>query len=86
MICGARSGRRIALSAGIHSREYIGIQALAELADGLRPEELTGTVLILHCFSYDGFLRRSVDVFPQDGKIATAAFQGTPMIAYGGLP
>ena len=32
IICGSDTGRQITLAAGIHSREYIGIQALTELA------------------------------------------------------
>lgn len=64
IICGSDTGRQITLAAGVHSREYIGIQALTELAGELQPEDVAGTVVILHCCNYDGFLRRSADVFP----------------------
>lgn len=73
---GRRPGKKITLAAGVHSREYIGIQALTELADALQPEVITGTVVILHCCNYDGFLCRSSDVFPQDGKNLNRAFPG----------
>lgn len=76
IIQGCKTGKQITLSAGIHSREYVGIQALSELAKELQPEEIAGTVLILHCCNYDGFLRRSADVFPQDGKNLNQIFPG----------
>lgn len=77
MICGSHHGRQITLAAGVHSREFIGIQALTELAEELQPEEIAGTVMILHCCNYDGFLRRSADVFPQDGKNLNRVFPGS---------
>lgn len=73
---GRRPGKKITLAAGVHSREYIGIQALTELAAELRPEAITGTVVMLHCCNYDGFLCRSSDVFPQDGKNLNRVFPG----------
>ena len=76
IICGHNTGRQITLAAGIHSREYIGIQALIELAGELQPEDIAGTVVILHCCNYEGFLRRSADVFPQDGKNLNRVFPG----------
>lgn len=76
IIHGRRPGKRITLAAGVHSREYIGIQALTELSDELQPEAITGTVVMLHCCNYDGFLCRSSDVFPQDGKNLNRVFPG----------
>lgn len=76
VIHGDRIGGQITLTAGIHSREYIGIQALTRLAGELQPREIAGTVVILHCCNYDGFLRRSPDVFPQDGKNLNRVFPG----------
>ncbi len=73
---GRRPGKKITLAAGVHSREYIGIQALTELANELQPEALTGTVVILHCCNYEGFFCRSSDVFPQDGKNLNRVFPG----------
>lgn len=76
VIKGNAQGKRIVLSAGVHSREYIGIQALTELAEMLKPENINGTVTILHCCNYDGFIKRSADVFPQDGKNLNSIFPG----------
>lgn len=78
IICGTDTGRQITLAAGIHSREYIGIQALTELAEELRPQDIAGRVVILHCCNYDGFIRRSADIVPQDGKNLNQVFPGDP--------
>lgn len=66
------------ISAGVHSREYIGIEALVRLAQQLRPETIAGTILLLHCCNYDGFLRRSSDCVPADGKNLNREFPGDP--------
>lgn len=77
VIHGMRDGGCITLSAGVHSREYVGIQALTELAAALRPEQIRGTIRILHCCNYEGFIQRSADVLPQDGKNLNRAFPGS---------
>lgn len=69
LICGRESGETITISAGVHSREYIGIETLIRLGPELTPEMMRGTILLLHCCNYKGFLSRSSDIMPQDGKI-----------------
>ena len=76
LICGRETGKTITVSAGVHSREYIGIEALIRLAQELTPENVQGTILLLHCCNYDGFLSRSADAVPHDGKIWTGNFRG----------
>lgn len=78
LICGSGEGETIILSAGVHSREYIGIQALTELAREISPENVRGRVIILHCCNYEGLIRRSADVMPQDGVNLNRAFPGNP--------
>ena len=63
-LTGAKEGETITLSAGVHSREYAGVQALTELAQELDPRQVRGTIRLLHCSNYEGFLRRSADVVP----------------------
>ena len=77
LICGRETGKTITVSAGVHSREYIGIEALIRLAQELTPENVQGTILLLHCCNYDGFLSRSADVVPHDGKNLDREFPGT---------
>lgn len=76
LICGRLPGKTITISAGVHSREYIGIEALIRLAQELTPEAVRGTILLLHCCNYEGFLSRSPDIMPQDGKNLNRAFPG----------
>ena len=76
LICGRKTGKTITVSAGIHSREYIGIETLIRLAQELTPEMVQGTILLLHCCNYKGFLSRSSDVMPQDGKNLNRVFPG----------
>ncbi|MBS1407631.1 MAG: succinylglutamate desuccinylase, partial [Oscillospiraceae bacterium] len=66
----------ITISAGVHSREYIGIETLILLGQELTPEMMRGTILLLHCCNYEGFLSRSSDVMPQDGKNLNRVFPG----------
>lgn len=76
LICGRLPGKTITISAGVHSREYIGIEALIQLAQELTPEAVRGTILLLHCCNYEGFLSRSSDIMPQDGKNLNRSFPG----------
>lgn len=78
LIRGKTAGEFIVLSAGVHSREYIGIQALCELAGELDPEKIAGSIFILHCCNYEGFICRSADVVPEDGKNLNRCFPGNP--------
>ena len=76
LLCGRKAGRTITISAGVHSREYIGIETLIRLAQELTPEMVQGTILLLHCCNYEGFLSRSSDIMPQDGKNLNRVFPG----------
>lgn len=76
ILCGPEPGGTLTISAGVHSREYIGAQALTELAGKLVPEQINGTVLLLHCLNYNGFIQRSPDILPEDGKNLNREFPG----------
>lgn len=68
VIYGAHAGKRVTVSAGVHCREYVGIQAVTELAQALSPEDICGELHLVHAFNYDGLICRCSDVFPSDGK------------------
>lgn len=76
LICGSTPGKTITISAGVHSREYIGIEAVIRLAQELVPEMVQGRILLLHCCNYAGFISRSPDVVPFDGKTLNRSFPG----------
>ena len=76
VICGAQEGLRVTVSAGVHCREYVGIQAVIELAGSLDPKDICGELHLVHAFNYDGLICRCSDVFPSDGKNLNRVFPG----------
>lgn len=76
LIDGDREGAVCVISAGVHSREYVGMLSAMELAKKLEPEKTAGRVLILHCCNYSGFIARSPDTVPEDGMNLNRVFPG----------
>lgn len=77
VIYGAQEGLRVTVSAGVHCREYVGIQAVIELAGSLDPKDICGELHLVHAFNYDGLICRCSDVFPSDGKNLNRVFPGS---------
>lgn len=76
LICGAKEGPTLLISAGIHGAEYIGVQALSELSRELDPRELKGNVICIHVANPSAF-RDYVRFFvPEDGKNLNRVFPG----------
>ena len=76
LICGAKEGPTMMISAGIHGAEYIGVQALSELSRELDPKEISGNVICLHVANPSAF-RDYVRFFvPEDGKNLNRVFPG----------
>ena len=78
LIRGAAEGPRVTVSAGVHCREYIGIEAVNRLAAELQPEQIRGELRLIHAVNYSGFIVRSGDVCPEDGKNLNRVFPGDP--------
>ncbi|MDO4479021.1 MAG: sirohydrochlorin cobaltochelatase [Lachnospiraceae bacterium] len=78
VIRGYRPGKVLLLTGGVHSCEYVGIQALIELADKLTPEEVIGTVIIIPVVNTSGFEHRLPSVLPEDHKNLNRVFPGDP--------
>ncbi|MBQ6603300.1 MAG: succinylglutamate desuccinylase/aspartoacylase family protein [Eubacterium sp.] len=76
VFCGAADGPRVTVSAGVHCREYIGIEAVNRLAAEIRPEDVRGSIRFIHAVNYNGLIRRSADVFPEDGENLNRVFPG----------
>ncbi len=76
VICGAKEGKTITISAGIHSREYVGVQASTLLAEKLNAQLIHGRVILLHACNYEGLIKRSADIVPADGKNLNRLFPG----------
>lgn len=67
---------RITISAGVHSREYVGMEAVNRLAKELDPKQIHGQIRLIHAINYNGLIKRSADVFPEDGKNLNRVFPG----------
>lgn len=76
VIYGACPGQRVVVSAGVHSREYVGIEALRRLAESLCPENIRGELHLIHAINYSGLIERSSDIIPADGKNLNREFPG----------
>lgn len=77
LIAGMRPGKTVLLTAGIHGCEYCGIQAAVELAGELRPEDVSGRLMLLHVANTSGFRGRLPAVVPEDGKNLNRVFPGS---------
>lgn len=78
MIEGAKPGMTVTVSAGVHSREYVGIEAVNRLAAELVPEQIHGRIRLIHAVNYNGLIKRSADVCPEDGLNLNRVFPGNP--------
>ncbi|WP_294474432.1 succinylglutamate desuccinylase/aspartoacylase family protein [uncultured Intestinimonas sp.] len=71
-------GETVLVTAGIHSAEYVGIQAGIELARELAPEQLRGTVILAPLVNVSGFAHRTMSTVYEDQKNLNREFPGTP--------
>lgn len=76
MLCGKKAGPTVLITAGIHSAEYVGIQAAIELSNELDPDELHGNVIILPIVNRSGFENRTMSMVYEDGKNLNRVFPG----------
>lgn len=75
-------GETALVTAGIHSAEYVGIQAAIELAEELSPEQVRGSVVIAPLVNVSGFTRRTMSMVYEDNKNLNREFPGSA----GGTP
>lgn len=76
LINGAKAGKTVLLTSGIHGGEYPGIQAAIELARELEPAALHGKVILVHPANPAAFTARVSYINPTDGKNLNRAFPG----------
>lgn len=75
---GNKSGPALVVTGGLHSGEYPGVAACARLSKELAPEELTGSVLLLHCVNETGFFAHSEALVPEGNVNLNGDFPGDP--------
>ena len=76
LLCGLQPGPTVLISAGIHSAEYVGIQAAIELSNELDVGSLRGNVVILPLANRSGFENRTMSRVFEDGKNLNRVFPG----------
>ena len=78
LLCGAKPGKTLLVTAGIHSGEYAGIPAVQRAAREIEPEKLCGNLLLIHCVNTSGFWAVSPAVLPEDGFNLNKNYPGRP--------
>src|SRR5690348_14136462 len=62
VVRGATDGPRVAVTAGIHGAEYVGIEAARRLGMSIDPQELSGTLVVVPISNTTAFFTRSIYV------------------------
>jgi len=78
VICGAEAGPTLLVTAQIHAGEYNGSRAVMELSEKLQPEEIKGTVILMHCVNTSGFYSKQRRFVPEDRVDLNGNYPGNP--------
>jgi len=76
IIRGSKEGKQILITGGVHGGEYPCIETAIQLAIRLRPEEITGTIAIIHPVNVPAFLAKLQYYGPYEGKNLNRVFPG----------
>lgn len=76
LICGAREGMTLLVTAQMHAGEYNGTAAVAELAQAIDPEKLSGRLILMHCLNTSGFWQKRPRFVPEDGGNLNSNYPG----------
>jgi len=88
LINGAKPGKTVVITGGIHGGEYPGIETAIRIAKQLDPMEIAGKVAIVHPVNVPAFESKMQYYGPEDGKNLNRMFPGkllgtlTERIAY----
>lgn len=78
VICGKKPGKTVLITAGVHSCEYVGIEAVIELEKEIQPEDINGTLILVPIVNISGVEHRLPTLVPEDGKNLNRVFPGSP--------
>jgi predicted deacylase len=73
---GAADGPTLAIVAGVHGSEYVGIEATKRLFQWVDPERLRGTVVTVPCLNLPAFYGLAAHINPVDGRDLGRSFPG----------
>lgn len=76
IISGTAEGPTLLITAGIHSAEFVGIQASIELSSEVDPRHLAGTLIIVPLANRSGFENRTMSMVYEDNKNLNRVFPG----------
>ncbi|GAB5551782.1 MAG: hypothetical protein Sapg2KO_13730 [Saprospiraceae bacterium] len=76
VIVGTKPGKNILITGGVHGGEYPCIETAIRLAKSLEPEEVQGTLVIIHPVNTPAFAARLQYYGPYDGKNLNRVFPG----------
>ncbi len=78
LVCGAKPGKTILITAGIHAGEYPGVPAVIRLAKDVDPAQVAGNIVMIHCVNTSGFWARTDCIVAEDGGNLNANYPGSP--------
>ena len=78
IIHGEQPGKTMLITAGVHSAEYVGIQAAIDLARAMDVKKVAGTVVILKVLNRPAFEQRKGSFGLSDEKNLNRVFPGDP--------
>ena len=76
LIVGAKPGKQILITGGVHGGEYPCIETAIQLARRIDPKEVSGTIVIIHPVNVPAFLAKLQYYGPYDGKNLNRVFPG----------
>src|SRR5262245_2006500 len=82
---GARPGPTLAVTAGMHAGEYVGVHAAIRLLRSVDPSELRGRLIVVPVTSTRAFMMRSMQLSPVDEKEVHFQVPGNPGGSYSEL-
>jgi len=76
MINGAKPGKTVVVTAGVHGGEYSTIETAIRLANEIDPAAVSGRIAIISCANIEGFFTKTMYFNPLDGKNLNRVFPG----------
>lgn len=73
---GAKPGKQILITGGIHGGEYPCIETAIQLAKRIDPQDVKGTIVVIHPVNVPAFLAKLQYYGPYDGKNLNRVFPG----------